>query len=188
MNRNGRTKSVSRDIAYSALGVALITVCAWISIPVAEVPFTLQTFAVAAVGGLLGWKRGTAAVLAYLLMGLVGIPVFAGFKAGAAALMGPTGGYLIGFVFSVLLAGFAKCLPVRGVARMLVFYAFMLIGMALCYFFGTAWFLLVYNNGSAEPVGVGAALMLCVVPYLLPDGVKLALAAVLTVRLEKKIN
>lgn len=187
--RRGRAKSFSRDLAYIALGVALITVCAWISLPLAEVPFTLQTFAVAAVGLLLGWKRGTAAVLSYLLMGLIGIPVFAGFKAGVPALLGPTGGYLLGFVFSVLLAGMAKLLPVRNKwARASIFYGFTVLGLAVCYFFGTVWFLLVYNGGAATPMGVGAALMLCVVPYLVPDFVKLAIASLLAVRLEPYIK
>lgn len=185
----GRARSFSRDIAYTALGTALIAVCAWISLPIAEVPFTLQTFAVCAVGGLLGWKRGTAALLAYLLMGLVGIPVFAGFKAGAAALMGPTGGYLLGFVVTVLLSGLAKGIPVKGKwGRAALFYAFMIMGTAVCYAFGTAWFLLVYNGGAATPMGLSAALMLCVVPYIVPDLVKLALAALLSVRLEGEIK
>lgn len=181
--------SAAREVSYIALGVALITVCAWISLPIGEVPFTLQTFAVAAVGGLLGWKRGTCAVAVYVFMGLIGIPVFAGFRAGLAALMGATGGYILGFVFSVFVAGLAKLVPVKNKwARTGIFYAAMIMGHAICYFFGTVWFLLVYNGGAANPMGVGAALALCVVPYIIPDLVKLAVAALLTVRLEKYVK
>ncbi len=180
-----RYRGIAREIPAVALGVALITVCAWISLPVGEVPFTLQTFAVALVGGLYGVKRGTAAVAVYLLMGLIGIPVFAGFKAGVPALMGATGGYILGFLFAALLPAIVKNIPIKNRwGRMGMFYIAMILGLAVCYAFGTAWFLLVYNRGAADPMGVSAALMLCVVPYIVPDLVKSALAAFLTVRLE----
>lgn len=180
----GAGKSAAREIAYLALSVALVTVCAWISLPVGEVPFTLQTFAVALVGGLLGWKRGGAAVAVYVLMGLIGIPVFAGFKAGAAALTGATGGYIVGFVFAGLISGLWQLFPVKNAAAKTgLAFAVMIAGLAVCYFFGTVWFLLVYNRGAADPIGVSAALAWCVVPYLVPDALKLALAAALSVRL-----
>ena len=178
-------KSAAREIAYLALSVALVTVCAWISLPVGEVPFTLQTFAIALVGGLLGWKRGFAAIGVYVLMGLVGIPVFAGFKAGAAALAGATGGYIVGFVFAGLISGLWKLFPVRNAAAKAgLAFAAMVTGLAVCYFFGTVWFILLYNRGAADPVGVSSALAWCVLPYLVPDAVKLALAAILCVRLQ----
>ena len=89
-------KFSTRDLCFCAIGAALIAVCAWISIP-ADVPFTLQTFAIFTVCGLLGGKRGTVSVLVYLLLGAVGAPVFAGFRGGFASLLGTTGGYLVGF-------------------------------------------------------------------------------------------
>lgn len=181
--RGKKFRSASREIAYIALTVALITVCAWISLPVGEVPFTLQTFAIALAGGLLGWKRGTLSVAVYVLMGLIGIPVFAGFKAGVAALFGATGGYIFGFFFAVLITGLFKLIPIKaGGARALMLFGANLLGMAVCYLFGTLWFMQLTHSGFA------AALMLCVVPYLLPDAIKLALAAILSVRLEKFIK
>lgn len=87
-------KFSTRDLCFCAIGAALIAVCAWISIP-ADVPFTLQTFAIFAVCGLLGGKRGTVSVLVYLLLGAVGAPVFAGFRGGFASLIGTTGGYIV---------------------------------------------------------------------------------------------
>ncbi len=92
-------RSIARELAQIALTVALIAVCAWTTVPVFFIPFTLQTFAVAFAGALLGWKRGTIAVGVYILMGLIGIPVFSGFKAGAAALFGSTGGFFFWFFF-----------------------------------------------------------------------------------------
>ena len=98
--------SVSRkwktiDMAYIALFAVLMAVCSWISIP-AVVPFTLQTFGVFVAVSVLGGKRGTLAVVLYLLMGIVGLPVFAGFSGGLGVLLGSTGGYIIGFVFTAL--------------------------------------------------------------------------------------
>ena len=178
-----RFRSAAREIAYIGLAVAVITVCAWISLPVGPIPFTLQTLSVALVGGLLGWKRGTAAVAVYILMGLVGIPVFAGFKSGVVALFGPTGGYIFGFLFAALLPALFKLLPVKKFwARTALFYLGNLLGLAVCYFFGTVWFVLMFD------CTVGYALMLCVTPYILPDLVKLAVAAFLTARLERGLR
>ena len=99
--------SKTRDLTYVALGVAVVTVCAWISIPVGDVPFTLQTLAVAAIGGIIGWKKGLLTILIYILLGLIVVPVFAGFKSGVPALMGATGGYIFGFAFAVVISGLA---------------------------------------------------------------------------------
>ena len=86
------------DLVYIALGAVLIAVCSWISIPT-TVPFTMQTFAVFFVLSALGGRRGTMAVIVYVLLGAVGIPVFAQFTSGIGILLGSTGGYIVGFVF-----------------------------------------------------------------------------------------
>ena len=100
-------------MAYIAVSVALITICAWISVPVLQVPYTLQTLAVALIGALMGWKRGVAAVAVYILMGLAGIPVFSNFNAGAGVLFGATGGYIFGFLFAVVISGLFKMIPIK---------------------------------------------------------------------------
>ena len=101
------------DMVYIALFSVLIGICSWISIP-AAVPFTMQTFAIFLTVAVLGGKKGTASVLLYILMGLVGIPVFSGFKAGPGVLLGTTGGYIIGFIFTALLMwGMEKLLGKR---------------------------------------------------------------------------
>ena len=93
-----KTAFRTSDLTQTAICAALIAVCSWISVP-APVPFTLRTFGVFCVLGILGGKRGTAAVLLFLLLGAAGLPVFAGFNGGIGALLGATGGYLLGFVF-----------------------------------------------------------------------------------------
>lgn len=187
--RKPKVSGVAREIAYLALGVALLTVCAFITVPVGAIPVTLQTFGVALVGALFGAVRGGIVVSVYFIMGLIGIPVFAGFNAGVTALMGPTGGYLLGFLFSVVISGLFSSIRVKNqIAKTAVLYVGMIAGLAVCYFFGTLWFVTVFNRGSADPVSVAAALMLCVVPYLLPDAVKLFFAAILGVKLKPYVK
>ena len=165
-----------RDMTNIALMAALMAVCAWISVPVGGVPFTLQTRGVFCAVGLLGGKRGTIAVLLYLLMGAVGLPVFSGFTGGPGRLLGVTGGYLIGFVFTGLTYWLVTALAG---GRMWSMVLGMALGCAVYYAFGTAWFMAVYARGSG-PIGLGAALMKCVAPYVLPDLVKIALALTLS--------
>ena len=102
MTTQTTTRSKTYDMVYVAVFAVLIAICSWISIPM-TVPFTLQTFAVFLAVGVLGGKRGSLAVLIYILLGAVGIPVFAGFSGGIGQLLGNTGGYIIGFLFSALL-------------------------------------------------------------------------------------
>ena len=183
MKAKGR-KLRTVDLAYMALCAALIAVCSWISVPIGEVPFTMQTFAVFAALGLLGGMRGMISVCVYLLMGLVGLPVFAGFKGGPSALLGPTGGYLIGFIG--MAAVYWLMTALLGDKRW-VRVAAMALGLAVCYAFGTAWFVIVYSR-STGAVGWGTALGWCVIPYILPDLIKLALALALTDRLAKHLK
>lgn len=86
----------TQTLTRTAMGAVIIALCAWISIP-AAVPFTLQTFGIFLVLAVLGARQGSAAVIVYILLGLVGLPVFAGFSGGPGALLGPTGGYIVGF-------------------------------------------------------------------------------------------
>ena len=139
------------DLAYTALFAVLMTVCAWISVPL-PVPFTLQTFAICAAMGVLGGRRSTWAVAVYLLLGAVGLPVF--------DLLGD---------------------------RLAVSATAMVLGLAVCYAFGTAWFVVLYTHSSG-PITVGAALGMCVLPFVIPDLVKMALALTLSRRLRDRLK
>lgn len=166
------------DIVYVGLFAALIAVCAWISIPM-TVSFTLQTCAVCLTAGLLGWKRGTLTVIIYILLGMVGLPVFTGFKSGIAAVTGPTGGYIVGFIFTALIVGLAADKLGK---KLWVNVIFMAVGILVCYLFGTVWFMIAYK------VTFASALTTCVIPFLIPDAAKIAVAAILVNRLKKFVK
>ena len=156
-----------------SLFAALMAICAWVSVPVFDIAFTMQTLAVFLALGLLGGKWGTAAILIYLLLGAAGMPVFSGFRGGIGMLAGVTGGYLWGFLFTGLvywsLERFGK-LPA------------MVAGQLMCYFCGSIWFYL-YAGG-----GISLILLRCVIPYLIPDGIKIALAYSLCRRLARHLT
>lgn len=173
-----------RDLAYIALMAALLAVCAWIVLPFGPVPFTMQTFGVFAAVGLLGGRRGTMAVVLYLLLGLVGLPVFSGFTAGLGALMGATGGYLLGFLVAAL---FYWAVTASFGTRLPVMLAAMLVGLVLCYAFGTLWFVGVYTAGGKAATILGT-LAACVFPYLIPDLLKIALAILVTKRVGGQVR
>ncbi|MBQ8031870.1 MAG: biotin transporter BioY [Butyrivibrio sp.] len=171
------------DLVYISIGAALIAICSWISIPTA-VPFTLQTFAVFFVLLSLGGERGTLATLVYVLLGAVGVPVFAGFSGGIGVLIGSTGGYIIGFLFTgIIYIIFTRFISKKLVVKIIA----LVLGLAACYAFGTAWFMNVYIKTSGE-VGLLTVLGWCVFPFIIPDLLKLALAVVIAKRIEPVIK
>ena len=103
-------RSKTYDIVYIAVFAVIMAICSWISIPT-TVPFTLQTFGVFIAVGILGGKRGTLAVLVYIILGAIGVPVFSGFTGGVGILVGTTGGYIIGFLFSALVMWLMEKIP-----------------------------------------------------------------------------
>ena len=174
-----KSKAALLDLVFVALFAAVMTVCAQIQIPFGEVPFTLQTLGVFIAASLLGWKRGTLSVIVYVLLGLAGVPVFAGFSGGIGVLFGPTGGYIIGFIFTALIVGL---MTEKLGKKLWVEIVSMIFGLAVCYAFGTVWFMLQMKMGLVE------SLLLCVVPYLIADELKIAFSAVLVNRLDKVIK
>lgn len=171
------------DMAYIALFAVVIAVCSWISVP-ATVPFTLQTFGIFLAVGVLGGKRGTLSVLVYLLLGIIGVPVFAGFSGGIGCILGSTGGYIVGFLFSALAMwaterfwNKSKWIPALS----------MLLGLLICYALGTIWFMLVYAKTTGA-IGIWTALGWCVFPYIIPDIIKIILALALRKKLSSVIK
>ena len=172
-----------KALTYGALMVALIAICAWISIP-STVSFTLQTFAIALTLLLLGGKLGTLTIAAYLILGAIGVPVFSNMTGGMASLLGQTGGYLIGFLFM----GLAYWLIVKLFGdKMYIKIIALVVGNVLCYAFGTVWFVQVYSNTKGA-ISYALALSWCVTPFILPDCGKIVLAALLSSRLKKHVT
>ena len=170
----------TRDVALIGLFAALMVICAWISIPLGPVPVTLQTFAVFLAAALLGSKRGTLAVAVYIFLGVVGLPVFSGFK----SLNPLTFGYVLGFLpLGMLTAAAEKLFTKTRLALPLG----MVAGLLVCYLIGTVWFYYVMHFRGTE-YGFGRILSLCVTPFILPDLVKLGLSWFLSLKLQKHVK
>jgi biotin transport system substrate-specific component len=182
MSTIATTRSKTYDMVYIAMFAVLMAVCSWISIPTV-VPFTLQTFGVFVTVSMLGGKRGTLSILVYIILGAIGVPVFAGMQGGLGALLGSTGGYIIGFLFSALVMWAFEKIPGR---KPLVQILSMLVALVVCYAFGTVWFMVVYAR-TAGAVGLGTVLGWCVIPFIIPDLVKIGLAFGLSRKLRKYI-
>ncbi len=170
----------SKAIVYIALFSVLITVCSWISIPT-TIPFTLQTFAVFCALLLLGGKNGTISIIIYILLGLIGIPVFSGFKGGIGVLLGVTGGYIAGFVLSGLIFWLITSVFKKNLLTLIVA---MILGLIVTYAFGTAWFITVYTKNVGS-MGLLSALSLCVFPFIIPDLIKIFLALTVANKFKK---
>ena len=177
-----QSKFRTLDLAYTAIGAALIAICSWISIPL-TVPFTMQTFAVFFVLLLLGGMRGSLSILVYILLGAAGVPVFAGFSGGVGILFGNTGGYIIGFLLTGLVYLVAEHLFGE---NLWVKIAALVVGLALCYAFGTVWFYVLYTRNTGA-VSMMTVMSWCVFPFILPDLLKLALAVLLSGRVKRMI-
>ena len=172
MNKSAKLNGNIKSIALIPLFTAFIAVCSFITVPF-TIPFTMQTFGVCLAVGLLGGAKGTAAVLLYIAVGAAGVPVFAGFKSGIGALASPTGGYIVGFIFIALIVWASEKISEKFYVRIIA----MCVGMIVCYFFGTAWFCKLYSEKS-----FAEALMICVVPFILPDAAKISLCALIMKR------
>jgi biotin transport system substrate-specific component len=173
--KSGATRLVS-NVFTVLLGTVLITLAAKINVPTWPVPVTLQSFAVAALAAAFGWRIGVATVVAYLLEGAAGLPVFAT-GGGLAYLVGPTGGFLLGFIPMAYIIGRAADHGASGRAGMLLFA--MLIADAVLFALGFLW-LLTLGAGAAwlEPGNlVGSAFAKAVQPFLVWDGLKMLFAA-----------
>lgn len=182
MKKKTGKKISTRQMAACALMAVAMCVCSWISVPT-PVPFTMQTFAVFAALLLLGGRLGLISIVVYVLLGAVGLPVFSGFTGGIGRLIGPTGGYILGFFIMGLVYWLLerRCESSR-VKKILS----LVLGLLLCYAFGTAWFVRVYALGGGA-ISLGGALMACVVPFIVPDAIKLALAMWVAEMLKKYI-
>lgn len=171
-----------KDMSLIALFSAIIVICSLITIPSA-IPFTLQTFAIFLCLNILGAKKGLVSIIIYILLGIVGLPVFSGFNSGIGALFNVTGGYIIGFIFSALTywlitSTFNK--KPRKIINLIASFA----GLIACYIFGTLWYILLFiKNGDS--ISFVSALTICVLPFIIPDILKILLSVSISEKIKK---
>ena len=176
-------KSSTRTIVYCALFAALTCAVAPLSIPLpGGVPITLQMVTVMLAGLILGAKLGFISQRIYVLLGLVGLPVFAGLTGGLGKLAGPSGGFIIGFLFLAWLSGllyFRLGRNKKGAAKYAAIVFSVLVGCAAMYVFGLGWFMVSTGRTLAE------AFALCMLPFIPGDLLKIVLVTALVPQIEK---
>ncbi len=177
MNDNENKKSRIYKIIICALFTAIICALSLVSIPLMTVPFTLSVFAVLLTGALLSPKYAAISVLCYILIGAIGIPVFSGFRGGLGVLFGVTGGYIISYPFMALAVAISvKLFKKRSLLSLSVG---SITALIMCYVLGTLWFSRFTQQSFVN------SLMVCVVPFVLFDLIKAALATFIALRLIK---
>ena len=172
-------KLTLREQLISGLFAALIAVASQIVIPLGLVPFSLQTLMIGLTASLLGRRVGTWSIIIYLLLGLIGLPVFAGGASGFGVLFGPTGGYLIGFIFASLLIG---TLQSRSSTNYISTFSINLLGFMVALVFGTAW--LTFAANLTIPQGIASGF----VPFILPEAAKATIITPLVVIMKKRLG
>lgn len=164
-----------------ALFAALTAVFSQIALPIGPVPINLATFVVFCAAALLGSKLGVLSLIIWVALGVAGVPVFSMFRSGLGALVGPTGGYIIGYIPAAFITGlliekFNKSNKIH------LYIVSMLVGSLVCYIMGTAWFM--YSLGR----GLWDSLMICVIPFLPGDIIKVITAAMIAKRIRPMLN
>lgn len=169
----------AQTLTFIALSTAITCIIGPLSIPIGPVPISLTILAIFISVYAIGLKRGMVSLLLYMLIGFVGIPVFSNFKGGFNVLIGPTGGYIVGFVFVVLCAGFT----IEHYENKVYMHVIgMSVGTLLCYALGTAW--LAYQGHMT----FWEALLAGVIPFVWADALKIAIAAIAGPRLRRALK
>ncbi len=178
------TSIKTKELILCAMCAAITCILAPISVPIGPVPISLCTFAVMLAGVLLGGKFGFISQLVYVLLGAVGVPVFAGYSAGVSCIAGMTGGYIVAYPVLAFLTGLIYWKFGRnrsGKRRILWMFLGMVIGTAVLYAFGTAWFCAVSGTD------VAAAMGMCVIPFLPGDLLKMVVVILISLPMEKAL-
>lgn len=175
------TKTITiKKMAIVSLMTAVLCILSPISIPVfiSPVPISLGVLAIYLTAYVLNPIESLISVVLFILLGMAGLPVFSGYSGGLGKILGPTGGYIIGFLFTVYISSlfihFKKGIHIDIIG--------MILGLSLCYLLGTIWFS--YQQGK----GFIASLLLCVVPFLIGDALKIAIAAIIGPEINKRLN
>jgi biotin transport system substrate-specific component len=175
-----REQLSTRGMIYASLFGALTAIGALISLPLQPVPLTLQTLFLYLAGSLLGGRLGALSQFIYVILGVIGLPVFSGGKAGLGVFMGPTGGYLLGFIAGAYVTG--KIVDAREKPGYVWIVLAMLVGTAVVYTLGVTQLVLIGK------LSVGKAFAAGVLPFLPGDALKIAAASVITMKVKDKIR
>lgn len=168
---------------FTALLAAMLCLLAPVAVPIGSIPVSLSVFGVALIAILADRRCALMAMILYVGLGAIGMPVFSGFSGGAHVLVGPTGGYLFGYIPMTLAIGTAcNKIEARGIRATLRIAAGLLVGLALCYFFGAAWFAVISDISFPE------AFWIAIAPFILMDLLELAAAASLGALLRRRIG
>lgn len=175
------TTTNTKTLTLIALMTAIICILGPLSItiPISPVPVSFTNLAIYLTVIILGWKKGTVSYLIYLLIGLAGVPVFASFTAGPSRLLGPTGGYLIGFIFMAMFSGY---FIEKFIGKIYMYIIGMTIGTLICYVFGTLWL------STQSNMEYKAALMAGVIPYIPGDTIKVLISSFAGNEIRKRLH
>ena len=183
-NGNAAVKQGMDVKSLTLIGIMAAICCVlgpW-QIPIGPVPISLQIIAVCLCSYVLGARKGAMAVLIYVLLGLIGLPVFAGASGGASVLFGPTGGYIIGFIFMAFISGLF--IEKAGIKKIYLQVIGLILGLLVCYLFGTVWFTVVNTKG----INFTQALGYCVYPFIPFDVAKRVISVILGNALKQALN
>ncbi len=178
---NQKKQFMVKNLTITAMMTAILCVLAPFYIPIGDVPITAATLVIYIAAVLLGTKRSIICVILYILIGMVGIPVFSGWKSGFAVIAGPTGGYLIGYIFIALCTGLSQKIGRGKIPKIPMLLLGMLLGTLICYTLGTTWLALQLS------LSFEAALWAGVIPFLLGDIIKFIVTVVIAIPVRRHL-
>lgn len=169
-----------RDMIVCGVFAAVLAILAQISIalPFSPIPFTMQTFGVFLIAAVLGWKRGFISLMVYILLGIIGVPVFAAYSAGPTVLFGKTGGFIIAFPFMALIIGYTS----EKYKKTVYVSISMVLALFLCYCIGTLQFSVITN------IPLSKSIAFTVIPYIPLDCVKIVMATLIGVQIKRRVS
>lgn len=169
----------AQRIALTGILAAIICLLAPLSIPTGAIPISLATFAIYIIACTVKAKNSVSAVIIYILLGAIGLPVFSSFRGGVHVIAGVTGGYIIGYIPCTIIISF---LTEKFESKKWIYPASMVLGTLICYLIGTLWYMWQAKNGFT------AALAVCVVPFIVGDIIKISAASAIGITLRKRLN
>ena len=166
-------------LIFISLLAAILSISSPFSIYLGAIPFTFATFIIYIIGGITKRFNGFISIVLYIMIGLIGVPVFSGFRGGLYVILGPTGGFIVGYIPMVLIISLITSIDKN---KIYWYFIAMFLGTIVCYLFGTLWYVFITN------ANIVMAFKICVLPFILFDTLKIIFAVIISYSLNKKIN